>query len=38
MYVFSVNTMLNTISRLSKEDQLLLYSELKTKLMAEGSL
>lgn len=38
MYVFSVHSMLNTISRLSRDDQLLLFRELQAKLHAEGSL
>ncbi|KAG8468871.1 hypothetical protein KFE25_007389 [Diacronema lutheri] len=38
MEVFSVNSMLSTISRLSKDDQLVLYRELKAKLKADGGL
>lgn len=38
MDVFSLNSMMTTISRLSRADQVLLYRELKAKLKSEGAL
>mmetsp|Transcript_17961 Transcript_17961/g.48312 ORF Transcript_17961/g.48312 Transcript_17961/m.48312 type:complete len:224 (+) Transcript_17961:39-710(+) len=38
MDVFSVGSMMNTISRLSRDDQILLHRELKSKLKSEGLL
>jgi hypothetical protein len=38
MEVFSVHSMMNTIMRLSRDDQVLLYLELKAKLKGDGIL